>query len=51
VGNHGRHEALLLDVRRGQAELTAIPASMTASAGDRITFNVGPDAVKRLERE
>ena len=29
---------------------TPIPASMIASAGDRIALNVGADAVKKLER-
>jgi hypothetical protein len=30
--------------------VTAIPASGTASIGDRITLGVGADEVKKLER-
>jgi uncharacterized protein YrrD len=41
-----------ITVRRGHLfrTETAIPASMIASAGDRIILNVGADALKKLER-
>jgi sporulation protein YlmC with PRC-barrel domain len=40
-------------VRRGHLfrTETAVPASMIASAGDRITLNVGADAVKKIEHD
>jgi sporulation protein YlmC with PRC-barrel domain len=50
--NDASHRITRVTVRRGLLfhTETAIPASMIASAGERITLNVGAEAVKKLAR-